>query len=187
MTDDFITVVELTCVSYSVRQEFVLRINIGLGAFSHLSKLHFIFTQLVINTVFWRNQILLAIFAECPEQCSHTMCVSNVRLITILYFCLRLFIPLNFRPKLEYVSCTIHGTWSIPFYLILKVTAGTRWRSWLKHFATNRKVTGWIPEGIIGLFYSLKPSGCTIALGSTHRLTEMNTRGIFWKVNAAGA
>ena len=30
---------------------------------------------------------------------------------------------------------------------------GTRWRSWLRHCATNRKVAGSIPDGVIGFFY----------------------------------
>jgi hypothetical protein len=30
---------------------------------------------------------------------------------------------------------------------------GTRWRSWLRHCATNRKVTGSILDGVIGIFY----------------------------------
>ena len=28
----------------------------------------------------------------------------------------------------------------------------TRWRSWLRHCATSRKVTGSIPDGDIGIF-----------------------------------
>ena len=30
---------------------------------------------------------------------------------------------------------------------------GTRWRSWLRHCATNRKVAGSIPDCVIGIFY----------------------------------
>jgi len=30
---------------------------------------------------------------------------------------------------------------------------GTRWRSWLRHCATSRKVAGPIPEGFIGIFH----------------------------------
>ena len=30
---------------------------------------------------------------------------------------------------------------------------GTWWRSWLRHCATNRKVTGSIPDGINGIFH----------------------------------
>ena len=44
---------------------------------------------------------------------------------------------------------------------------------WLRCFATNRKVAGWIPDGVIGIFR-------TMALGSTQPLTEMSTRRISW-------
>ena len=30
---------------------------------------------------------------------------------------------------------------------------GTRWRSWLRHCATSRKVSGSIPDGVIGIFH----------------------------------
>ena len=30
---------------------------------------------------------------------------------------------------------------------------GTQWRSWLRHGATNRKVVGSIPAGVIGIFH----------------------------------
>jgi hypothetical protein len=43
---------------------------------------------------------------------------------------------------------------------------GTRWRSWLRHYATSRKAEGSIPDGR------------TMALGSTQSLTEMSTRNI---------
>ena len=46
---------------------------------------------------------------------------------------------------------------------------------------------GFVPDGGIGTFHSLNPSGRTIALGSTQPLTEMSTRDISWWVKAAGA
>jgi len=50
----------------------------------------------------------------------------------------------------------------------------TRWRSWLRHYATSRKVAGSIPDGVIGIFHRHNPSGRTIALGPTQPLTEMS-------------
>ena len=47
------------------------------------------------------------------------------------------------------------------------LTGGTRWRGWLRHCATSRKVAGSIPDGVIGIFHWLNPSGRTIALGLT--------------------
>jgi len=52
---------------------------------------------------------------------------------------------------------------------------------WLKCYATNRKVAGSIPAGVIGIFHLYYPSDCTMALGSTQRLTEMSTRSISWE------
>jgi hypothetical protein len=61
---------------------------------------------------------------------------------------------------------------------LYKIT-GTRWRSWLRHCAESRKVTGSIPDGIIEIFDWPNLSGMTMALGSTQPLTEMNTRDYF--------
>jgi len=38
---------------------------------------------------------------------------------------------------------------------LLIVMAGTRWRSWLRHCSTSRKVAGSIPGGVIGIFYMI--------------------------------
>jgi hypothetical protein len=68
------------------------------------------------------------------------------------------------------------------FYLFL-----VRWRTWLRHCATNRKVTGSIPDGFIGISHWHNPVGRTMALGSTQPLTEMSIRSISWGVKVAGA
>jgi len=57
-------------------------------------------------------------------------------------------------------------------------TLGTRWRSWLRHCATSRKVAGSIPGGVIGIFHLHNPSGRTMALGLTQPLRVMSTRNI---------
>jgi hypothetical protein len=62
-----------------------------------------------------------------------------------------------------------------------------RWRSWLRHSPTSRKVAGSIPDGVIGIFHSHNPSGRTMDLGSTQPLTEMSTKNISWRVKATGA
>jgi hypothetical protein len=51
---------------------------------------------------------------------------------------------------------------------------------WLRYCATNRKVAGSIPDGVIGIFHRHIPSDRTMALGSTQHLTEMSTRSISW-------
>jgi hypothetical protein len=51
---------------------------------------------------------------------------------------------------------------------------------WLRYCATNRKVAGSIPDGVIGIFHRHNPSDRTIALGSTQSLAEMSTSNISW-------
>jgi len=58
---------------------------------------------------------------------------------------------------------------------------GTRWRRWLRHCATNRKVAGSIPDGVTGIFHWHNPSGRTMALSLTQPLTEMSTRNTSWR------
>jgi hypothetical protein len=57
---------------------------------------------------------------------------------------------------------------------------GTQWCSWLRHCTTSQKVTGLIPDGVIGFFHWHNPSGRTMALGSTQPLTVMCTRNVSW-------
>jgi hypothetical protein len=48
--------------------------------------------------------------------------------------------------------------------------------SWLRHYATNRKVADSIPDEVIRFFNGPNPSSRTMTLGSTQTLTEMSTR-----------
>ena len=66
------------------------------------------------------------------------------------------------------------------------VGGGTRWRSWLGHCATSRKVSRSIPDGIIDIFHGHNPSGRTMALWLTKPLTEISSRNISWGIKAAG-
>jgi hypothetical protein len=61
-----------------------------------------------------------------------------------------------------------------------KSKQGTAVAQWLRCCATNRKVAGSIPDGVIGNFHWHNPSDRTMALGSTQPLTEMSTRRISW-------
>ena len=67
-------------------------------------------------------------------------------------------------------------------YYGLSRASRTRWRIWLRHFATSRKVACSIPDGVIGIFYWLNPSGPNMAVGSTQPLTEMSARNISWQL-----
>ena len=57
---------------------------------------------------------------------------------------------------------------------------GTAVAQWLRCCATNRKVAGSIPDGVIGIFHWHNPSDRTMVRGSTQPLTEMSTRRISW-------
>ena len=51
-------------------------------------------------------------------------------------------------------------------------------RSWLRHWATSRKVSGSISGGVIGIFHWQNPSVRPVTVWSTQPLTEMSTRNI---------
>ena len=71
---------------------------------------------------------------------------------------------------------------------ILNITEKNNWNNtlakrtavaqWLRCCATNRKVAGSIPDGVIGIFHWHNPSDRI--MGSTQPLTEMSTRRISW-------
>ena len=83
--------------------------------------------------------------------------------------------------SLDRILRQINITQTLPPYLFKTYfTRGTRWRSWLRHCATSRKIAGLIPDGVIGSFHWHNPSGRTMALGLTQPLTEMSTRHISW-------
>jgi len=57
---------------------------------------------------------------------------------------------------------------------------GTAVTQWLRCCATNRKVAGSIPDGVIGIFHWHNLSDRTMAMRSTQPLTEMSIRSISW-------
>jgi hypothetical protein len=62
---------------------------------------------------------------------------------------------------------------NIHYNIILASVWGTRWRSWLRHCATSRKVATSITDSVTGTFHF----GDIKALGSTQLLTEMSKDG----------
>jgi hypothetical protein len=70
------------------------------------------------------------------------------------------------------------STFSTLFEGLYSSEGGMRWRSWLRHNATSRKVAGSIPDEVIGFFSWSNPSSRTMALGSTQPLAEMSTRNL---------
>ena len=73
---------------------------------------------------------------------------------------------------------------SLKMYSSFKVNTnsvvGTAVAQCLRCCATNRKVAGSYPDGVIGIFHWHNPSDRTMALGSTQPVTEMSTRRISW-------
>jgi hypothetical protein len=65
-------------------------------------------------------------------------------------------------------------------YMVLQPRKGTAVAQWLRCCTTNQKVTGSIPDGVIGIFHWHNPSNRIVALGSTQPLTEVSTRSISW-------
>jgi hypothetical protein len=70
---------------------------------------------------------------------------------------------LNFSLKLKQICNSFRFMLQLCYRLLL----GPRWRSWLRHCTTNRKVAGLIPDGVIRIFYWHNPSDRIMALGST--------------------
>jgi hypothetical protein len=62
------------------------------------------------------------------------------------------------------------------FNILQDICFDTRYHSWLRQYATSRKVAGSIPDEAIGFFNRPNPSSRTRALGST--LTEKSTRNL---------
>jgi hypothetical protein len=63
-------------------------------------------------------------------------------------------------------------------YFIPCRNGGTRYRSWLRHYATSRKVAESKNPDEVDFFNLPDPSSRTMALRSTQPLTEMSTRDI---------
>jgi hypothetical protein len=54
-------------------------------------------------------------------------------------------------------------------------------RSWIRYYATSRKVDGSIPNEVIGILRLLSLSDHTVTLGSTEPLTQISTRCMCWE------
>jgi hypothetical protein len=67
--------------------------------------------------------------------------------------------------KLSYMLCNTGQNTSTLLPVCVRcvlMKRGTRWRSWLRHCATSRKVAGSIPDGVTETFQWLNPSGRTM-------------------------
>jgi hypothetical protein len=88
---------------------------------------------------------------------------------------------------LQHWTCTIYSYKGTHFHSYTSRWGPLMVAQWLRYCATNRKVAGSIPDGVITIFHWHNPSDRTMALGSTQPLTEMSTRSISWGIKAAGA
>jgi hypothetical protein len=61
---------------------------------------------------------------------------------------------------------------------VIHIRRGTLLCSWLRHFATSRKVAGSNPDETIGVFNLPNPSSSTTTLGSTPPLTDMSIKNL---------
>jgi hypothetical protein len=86
---------------------------------------------------------------------------------------------ITWRPGFRGICTSALYILSLKYILILSL-GGTRWRSWLRHCATSRKVTGSILYGVTGIFHLHSSFGRYMALGLAQPLTEMSTRNIYW-------
>jgi hypothetical protein len=75
-------------------------------------------------------------------------------------YCRHFLLQLTWAPRKYYIT-------------ILKIT-----KSWLRQYATCRKVAGSIPDEVIQFFNSPNSSSRTMALGSTQHLAEMSIRNL---------
>jgi hypothetical protein len=76
---------------------------------------------------------------------------------------------------------------SVMFQANRNLQWGTRWRSWLGHCATTRKVASSISDGVIGIFHWHYPSGRTISPGVDSVSNRNEYQEYFLGVKAAGA
>jgi hypothetical protein len=53
-----------------------------------------------------------------------------------------------------------------------------QWRSWLRHYATSRKVAGSIPAEVFEFLNLANPSSRTMTLESIQPLVKMSTRNL---------
>ena len=136
--------------------------------------------------------------SQCKHLSSEEIICQNITLLKINHFLAfvtnttksqgkRLFL-LKERAILHDVSnkrlCILvrnsRGVDKINIVLLAKC-GGTAVAQWFRYCATNRKVAGSIPDGVIGIFHWHNTCDRTMALGSTQLLTKIS-----WGFKAAG-
>jgi hypothetical protein len=100
--------------------------------------------------------------------------------ILLVIYLLLIHVPLFKLSETKLILFCMHVGVPRRFLVFISLLSyrGTRWRSWLRHCTTSRKVMVSIPDVVIAIFHWHNPSGRTMALGSTQPLTEISTRNI---------
>ena len=82
------------------------------------------------------------------------------------------YYPSTYTYAFQVVFNHFHSKWTfnVPYFF-----GDTRWRRWLRHCITRRKVAGSIPNGITEIFHWRNSFCRTTVLGSTHPLKEVST------------
>jgi hypothetical protein len=88
-------------------------------------------------------------------------------------YIVRSIVHINRTKPLSQNSFALLNIWRNYYYFNLYFL-----HSWLRHYATIRKVAGSNPDEVTGFFNWPNPSSRTMVLGSTQPLTEMSTRNL---------
>jgi hypothetical protein len=94
------------------------------------------------------------------------------------------FEPLQFHRQ-DYLCDTSYTEYCAPscfhFQEYIEMRVPLMVAQWLRYCATNRKIAGSIPDGVIGIFHWHNPSDRIMALGSTQALKEMCRCHVIWE------
>ena len=85
------------------------------------------------------------------------------------------FIRFSNNSKTSSIGMCFHRSFD---FVALYHLQGTWWCSWLRNYATSRKVVDSIPDCVTAVFHWHNPSGWTRALESSQPLTGLSTRNI---------
>jgi hypothetical protein len=81
------------------------------------------------------------------------LCVLWCQHATIISFYLFAKQNLSNEDEKSNMYLVLSVYFSSDFMKVFRLNGGTRWRSWLRHCATSRKIAGSIPDSVIGIFH----------------------------------
>ena len=120
----------------------------------------------------------------CPKTLLVSSCSRKIKIFSVKF---KFVVRKNLCTTVKYIHLSVKITGYITTILLswnvhVKFQGslckrGTAVEQWLRCCATNRKVAGSIPDGVIGIFHWHNPPDRTMALWSTQPLTEMRFPG----------